>query len=83
MQTGARQHPGLGRRAIVLHSVQWLPLGALTAGTDDVKTIVNSILGRSSHQEGLLFCASRPPLPAIIGIPVKADSPNGPLQQCN
>jgi len=45
MQGGPRQHTGLGRREFALYSTQLLPLAALLSGTDDAKTIVNSVLG--------------------------------------
>lgn len=31
----------------MLYSAQWLGLGALLSGTDDAKTIVNSVLGET------------------------------------
>lgn len=55
MQVSHRQQSGLGRREVMLYSAQWPLLGALISGTDDAKTIVNSVLGEASvtdaHQQ--------------------------------
>jgi hypothetical protein len=48
MQASPRQRPGLARREVILFSANWPMLGALISGTDDVKTIVNSVLGEAS-----------------------------------
>ena len=47
MQVSHRQQSGLGRREVLLHSAQWPLLGALISGTDDAKTILNSVLGKA------------------------------------
>ena len=53
MQTASRRSVSISRKELVLCSAQWLWCGALLTGTDDAKTIVNSVLG-----EIPILCAS-------------------------
>ena len=57
VQAASGHGVGVARRELVLCSAQWLWCGALLTGTDDAKTIVNSVLGKLSRETAML-CAS-------------------------